>query len=745
MKERKKISREDGFVFVLALILLIEIIFIASIDDTRKDVTGNPVKTLDQKISQENQQGGIFVEENKIFIAKDPRTIFLMSFIVNEDSPVILYDEEVSFETANFFDETIENYEAVLIYSDDDNFTTLETNLTSHAIIYTKENVFDLIQGSYNFIAYAKDSNLIPYASAYSGKNGGLYLDNITLVNYYIDVIGDNEIYYFGNDSTELLNLQELSDNIIQIENLQEAEILLAPVYSNKKTVAVIKKGNLDYSSLAVVYSLYRDSALVSINGSEWDVLVFDENLNEQLNLVKPHNNNEEYSYMTIFADCDLIPCDFGVEEFFPLMSYKINSDFVFADRNSNYSQTDFGDEDNYFHPDLGVGRIYGYKIGTASLLMIRDYLFDQGKIKFVKKAVFATDMLVNLSLEIMNYSNPDNYLDGDHVDHLNYQVTLVFDLFGEDNVSVFYDPLDESTGGDNANLSVVLDASKQSILNMHTGHGHRDCVTSTDPSLNSISILNQRPYSPGIWWLKACGTIKHYSGSTYNLLDATLRSSALHIIGSVDTTATIGSNWYLYLPYFKDNISIGDIMKKGLADYVNYSANIYPPDEYPIPMPPRTNLGQYRLVGDPLVVYYFDYCSDFDEDGYCIYEDCNNNDPNINPGAQEICNYVDDNCNGLVDGEELTKEICGNGIDDDCDGYADTLDHPDCDCSQLRNYACMQKFCRDGSLPNLNYWCESGYYCCRDCRDYYDKETDTWRNTCTDPQEQPTPNPPSV
>jgi len=46
MKKGKKISREKSFIFVLAFILLIEIIFIASIDDTRKDVTGFFSKAL---------------------------------------------------------------------------------------------------------------------------------------------------------------------------------------------------------------------------------------------------------------------------------------------------------------------------------------------------------------------------------------------------------------------------------------------------------------------------------------------------------------------------------------------------------------------------------------------------------------------------------------------------------------------------------------------------------------------------
>jgi len=43
--------------------------------------------------------------------------------------------------------------------------------------------------------------------------------------------------------------------------------------------------------------------------------------------------------------------------------------------------------------------------------------------------------------------------------------------------------------------------------------------------------------------------------------------------------------------------------------------------------------------------------CDD-DNDGYCVPADCSGNDPAINPGAVELCNGVDDNCNGHTDEE---------------------------------------------------------------------------------------------
>lgn len=85
-----------------------------------------------------------------------------------------------------------------------------------------------------------------------------------------------------------------------------------------------------------------------------------------------------------------------------------------------------------------------------------------------------------------------------------------------------------------------------------------------------------------------------------------------------------------------------------------------------------------YKEVDDACSYFYHDT----DGDGYgwgeprCLYKkanyynsssggDCNEKNISINPGASEICNGKDENCNGAVD-ENLTKQcssICGNGI----------------------------------------------------------------------------------
>jgi len=53
--------------------------------------------------------------------------------------------------------------------------------------------------------------------------------------------------------------------------------------------------------------------------------------------------------------------------------------------------------------------------------------------------------------------------------------------------------------------------------------------------------------------------------------------------------------------------------------------------------------------------------CQDADKDGVIAARDCNDNDPAIRPGAIELCDGVDNNCDGQID--ERVEVTINNGI----------------------------------------------------------------------------------
>jgi len=83
--------------------------------------------------------------------------------------------------------------------------------------------------------------------------------------------------------------------------------------------------------------------------------------------------------------------------------------------------------------------------------------------------------------------------------------------------------------------------------------------------------------------------------------------------------------------------------------------------------------------------------CLDFDGDGYGISNpeiclqpefDCDDNDPDVNPGAVEVCdNGIDENCNDLIDYEDPDCPC----LDNDGDGYGQVANinctYPGLDC----------------------------------------------------------------
>jgi hypothetical protein len=84
----------------------------------------------------------------------------------------------------------------------------------------------------------------------------------------------------------------------------------------------------------------------------------------------------------------------------------------------------------------------------------------------------------------------------------------------------------------------------------------------------------------------------------------------------------------------------------------------------------------------------------DKDNDGYDSDVDCEDLDPNINPGAQEVCDEVDQNCNGIVDEDAIDALLWF--LDNDGDGYGDESNFI-FDCYQpMDNYVLIAGDCDD-------------------------------------------------
>jgi MYXO-CTERM domain-containing protein len=66
-----------------------------------------------------------------------------------------------------------------------------------------------------------------------------------------------------------------------------------------------------------------------------------------------------------------------------------------------------------------------------------------------------------------------------------------------------------------------------------------------------------------------------------------------------------------------------------------------------------------------------FTNSTDVDADGYLACEDCNDHLDTVNPGAIEVCNGLDDDCNGTVDGDDAADVVEWHADNDD-DGFTD-------------------------------------------------------------------------
>ncbi|MBI5664350.1 MAG: thrombospondin type 3 repeat-containing protein [Nitrospirae bacterium] len=177
------------------------------------------------------------------------------------------------------------------------------------------------------------------------------------------------------------------------------------------------------------------------------------------------------------------------------------------------------------------------------------------------------------------------------------------------------------------------------------------------------------------------------YSGAYYQILTYATNASGSWTITIVDPTAfwseppsiDVDSNNKVHISY-------------GLAFDIRYVTNASGSWVSAVVIDSIGNQGYTSIATDSnnsVHISYYDrvvsdlkYATnapfDIDNDGHLSDVDCNDGDPSIYPGAPEICDGVDNNCNMLIDEGALYPDFDNDGIKDACDTDDDNDGIPD-------------------------------------------------------------------
>ncbi len=98
----------------------------------------------------------------------------------------------------------------------------------------------------------------------------------------------------------------------------------------------------------------------------------------------------------------------------------------------------------------------------------------------------------------------------------------------------------------------------------------------------------------------------------------------------------------------------------------------------------------------------------DADGDGYSSDEDCNDSNSTIYPGATEICDYLDNDCDGTVDEDDAEDSVTWY-LDADGDGYGDSSNSTQ-SCHEPTGYVYYDTDCDDSNAainPGALEYCD--------------------------------------
>ncbi|MGJ5642164.1 pectinesterase family protein [Formosa sp. S-31] len=177
----------------------------------------------------------------------------------------------------------------------------------------------------------------------------------------------------------------------------------------------------------------------------------------------------------------------------------------------------------------------------------------------------------------------------------------------------------------------------------------------------------------------------------------------------------------------------------------LGYSSSKFYTGEYTLTITTYSENNQSGISGPPVTLSFKIIEGavplDLDEDGFTDDIDCDDSNPLIFPGANELCDGIDNNCNGEID-EGFTKTIYY--VDNDNDGFGDpksgtllcepvtgyVLDYTDCNDSNPEIYPNAIEIC-DGIDNNCDGIIDEGftktmYYADNDRDGFGDPENET-------------------
>jgi hypothetical protein len=146
------------------------------------------------------------------------------------------------------------------------------------------------------------------------------------------------------------------------------------------------------------------------------------------------------------------------------------------------------------------------------------------------------------------------------------------------------------------------------------------------------------------IWVDRGCG-------SKYDEGDEIVIS---FVVYSSASTATVSIISYYAEAY--DSICEDKEYATGIEHSITITAD-YPAERVRLVMEATVEEGKEPLT-DECMVYV---CFDGDGDGFTVCEDCDDNDIAVYPGAREVCDGKDNDCNGKIDEVDLTISVVNN------------------------------------------------------------------------------------